>query len=189
VAKRLNDDESRGETREFLRQQWDHRYGAQARQWADAVFNARRELLEHLAAVWKQNRGLKTLAQEAKNYWVAHEFVPGHVNPEWLCEWAERLLLRTGLLIPSPGGITFAHDTFPEYLAASAIAYKSQPHESMARDLLGRWHESGWREVVLFALGIWSEKGTDLTAALSGIDLTSREGLGFAGAALAGGCA
>jgi hypothetical protein len=189
LAVQLNDDQSLGEKRKVLRKQWEDRYGAQAIQWADAVFNARRKLLEHLADWRKQNGGARALGDEATNYWFARGLVPkDDVDRQWLCDQAENLLLGTGLLAWSTGEITFAHDTFREYLAAFKVANRSEPDENATRALLSRWRDSGWREVVLFALGIWSEKGNDLTDDLkTSIDLTSREGLEFAGAALAEG--
>jgi predicted NACHT family NTPase len=152
VGDRLEKDKSLGEKRKFLRGQCEDRDGEEAIRWADAVINARRKLLEHLA-FWQQGGGAGALADETANYWVSHKVVPSDVDRQWLCELAETVLLGTGLLTRSTGEITFAHHTFAEYLAASAVANSSKPDDDAAQDLVGRWLDSGWREVVFLLLG------------------------------------
>jgi tetratricopeptide (TPR) repeat protein len=162
--------------------EWARAYPGVGGDCAQRVFINRRALLEHVAR-WLQSGGAGALEDEAAAHARRSGWVPATVeDADWLRRQMESLLLDTGMVTRRAGEAAFIHDTFREYLAASALVKEAgAPDTKVARALVGRWSKPRWREVVLFALGIWSEQDRDVT------DVVRRllpRGLLFAGTAL-----
>src|SRR5262249_32416558 len=62
----------------------------------------------------------------------------------------------------------------------------NDPDSENSRELISRWHEVHWREVLLFMLGKWSEQGQDVSRLLRTVGSTT-PALSFAGVAIAEG--
>jgi hypothetical protein len=102
------------------------------------------------------------------------------------------LLQRTGLISQFGKEERFIHETFREYLAASALARRYRPQDDDAWNYLRRWADKEWREVILFLLGIWSEDALDqgsldVSEVLHQVSDAEDSGVVFAGTALAEG--
>jgi len=97
-----------------------------------------------------------------------------------------RFLNSSGLMVWEGAHLRFAHKTFQEYLAAEALS--SQPPDAAAtQDLLARWADPHWREVILLALALWSrrpEHSEHIAAWLRTVLRSGRRGGYFAGTAL-----
>jgi hypothetical protein len=187
----LFSEEAQRETAESLRQDWERYLGRRGEDWADTLFYERRTLLEQLA-LEQQGGAVGSLVEEATRY--AREQTRGLQQPYrgWLREQIRFLLQRTGLVSQYGEEERFIHETFREYLAASALARRYQPQDDNAWNYLEQWADKEWREVILFLLGIWSEDaldqgGHDVSEVLHRISESGDSGLVFAGAALAEG--
>jgi hypothetical protein len=101
--------------------------------------------------------------------------------------FVEVLGRRSGILIRRGSESQWLHPTFGEYLAATALTDDYDAETDEARDLVAHWSDDRWREVVLFALGIWSAAEQDVTTLVRGIWRTDAEGRTFAATALAEG--
>lgn len=183
----LEDEESVRETRQPFREEWDKRYGSDGQMWADRLFNQRRGLLEHLA-LWKQEGNPGSFIEESLRFIEHHGWIPLELEPEWLSRQIEIFLRRTGLLIWHGDRQGFIHNTFGEYLAASALARANFPDQSAGSAVIDRWSEDSWQEVVLLLLGIWGAEDLNIDNPIQHIqDIGGHEGLIFTGLALAEG--
>jgi hypothetical protein len=77
---------------------------------------------------------------------------------------AAGLLQRTGIVILHGNDGSFIHETFREYLAASALAQTYSSNDAETLPLVMRWRDDRWREVLLFLLGIWAQGESGLQA-------------------------
>ncbi len=72
---------------------------------------------------------------------------------------------RSGVLQSTGTECEWLHRSFCEFLAGEFIACNA-PESSAAVEACAKWYAHEWREVILFALGVWSDHGHDLTAPL-----------------------
>ena len=72
---------------------------------------------------------------------------------------------RSGVLQSVGTECEWLHRSFCEFLAGEFIACNA-PESSAAAQACAKWYAHEWREVVLFALGVWSDRGHDMTAIL-----------------------
>lgn len=187
VATLLYDEEAERETAESFRREWKKYWGKKGEDWADTLVSQRQVLLEHLA-LWQQQGGSDPLVDEAMRYAYEQGWLERPRNEKWLREQMKTLLRRTSLLTQRGDEQTFIHDTFREYLAASALAFTSEPNDEESWSYVSSWAEQSHREVVLFLLGIWSEKGKNVSGLVQRIRESSKnEGLLFVGTALSEG--
>lgn len=183
----LEDEEAARETRASFRLEWDKRYGAQGEESADRLLNHRLALLEYLA-LWKQAGNTGSLTNESVNYIIRQNLVEAEVDRDWLTQQIAIVLRRAGLLNWHGGKPVFVHNTFAEYLAASALGRSCIPDYDSTLQIIDQWTEETWREVVLFLLGIWSSKGERVDRYLTHItDSGGSDGFVFAASALADG--
>lgn len=185
----IDDEESERRTRAAFRQAWDQRYGHRAEVMADDVFSLRRQTLEYLATTRQQTRDgpLLGAATEfmARHWTVSADLVP---DPEWLAQQAAVLLVRSALVVPAGPDYEFIHETVREYLVADATVRSGlTPGEPAAHDLVRRWREAAWRQVILFLLGIWSNRGQDIDDLLGLIRGDGPAGVIFAASVIADG--
>ena len=93
---------------------------------------------------------------------------------------------RTGLVTQRGDDYEFIHPTFHEYLAAAALVRdcRAEPEHVWQR-VVSYWPMANWRGVVLFALGLLSYEGKDVTDLIERVRRQDEEGLLFAATALA----
>ena len=123
---------------------------------AGRVWLWRRQLIERLALSLQQG-DLGKLVERAVE--VIRANGPGwgeSLARRWHDSLAAGLLQRTGVVILHGNDSSFIHETFREYLAASALAQTYSPDNAEALPLVTRWRDDRWREVLLFLLGIWA---------------------------------
>jgi hypothetical protein len=185
----IDDEESERRTRAAFREAWDQRYGHRAEVMADDVFSSRRQTLEHLATIRQRTRDASLLegATEfmARRWTASDDLVP---DPEWLAQQAAVLLIRSALVVSAGTDYEFIHETVREYLVADAAVRSGlTPSEPAARGLVQRWRKAAWRQVTLFLLGIWSNRGEDIDDLLGLIRGNSPAGVIFAASVLADG--
>jgi thioredoxin-like negative regulator of GroEL/energy-coupling factor transporter ATP-binding protein EcfA2 len=162
VTALLEEEESIRGTRKLFISLWENRYGLQGMACADKLFVGRRQMLEHIA-LWQQKGNEEPIIEEAIRYVRKQVGVGDSIDDEWLSVQVNILLQRSGLLFQRGREMVFIHDTFREFLAASAIANKYSSNHKRAESLAKLLGRDGWREVLLFLLGVWSEKGTDVS--------------------------
>jgi TIR domain len=178
---RLLDEEEadRGTLRDF-RRIGDQRYGRDGEHWADALFSRRRQLIEHLALCRQDSPGCRLL-DEATSYLMADWLKSHHdqLDKQWARDQAGILLTRSGLMAVDRGLHEFVHETVREYLAASALlGLAPAPDDARSREFIGQFANVRWRQIALFAIGIWSEREIDVTALLRELSATE-DGLIF----------
>ncbi|MBM4086452.1 MAG: NACHT domain-containing protein, partial [Planctomycetes bacterium] len=162
------------ECTEFLLGYWDQvRGGPAARELAEyggLTRSEKRALLEPIA-LWLHERGESGLEVAAKDLeaQVARQFRELFGDPEPQSRRRAELFLRViteraGLLVERETGVyAFSHLTFQEYLAARALADRSDyvPYT------LQRLHDPWWREVVLLEAAHLSSPNTRRSRELS----------------------
>jgi len=186
VTMLLEDEESERGTREQYREIWQHRYGQDGANWADLLFNHRREVLEH-CALERQHGSDGPFLDIAVRYIRTQGWVGSAVPSEWLLGQLGILVQRSGLVTEDGEDRVFLHETIREYLAAKVIARRSVPQDDQGRASIEKWNAAGWREVLLFLLGIWSEDGQDIVGIVDDLRQRGTQGLLFTGAVLADG--
>jgi hypothetical protein len=144
------------------------------------IFEYRREVLECLALA---------LLEEKEVYVSLREFLP-----EDLARCTEKKLMammeilaqqRTGLVAERGGQYEFIHSTFRDYLAASKLVRESRESpKRLWQKAISPWKEEIRQELVLFALGILSDQGKDVTGLIDRIRRSGERGLFFAAGAL-----
>jgi hypothetical protein len=185
----VEDEESERRTRTAFRAAWDQRYGHHGETVADEVFNSRRQIMEYLA-MERQEGPSGTLLDRTLDYvrrkWATHsEIAP---DPQWLAGQAAVLLTRSALVVPIGADYEFIHETVREYLVANGIVRSGlSPDDSAAREVIQRWRAGTWRQVILFLLGIWANRGENIDDLLCLIRDHSPEGTVFAANAMAEG--
>jgi tetratricopeptide (TPR) repeat protein len=175
-----------------LETSWSNLLGPNASQLINDIFIARRALLEFVAARRREHPH-ETLVD------ACIIFIGDLLADEArLKKWLERsmpvlrddllpsFLIESGLVTERGGAHAFLHDTFEEYLAAASIARKHEPHDQPSLAFMARWHDPRWREILLFLLGKWSERGNDLSDLLSSVGRTT-PAVSFIGTAIAEG--
>jgi hypothetical protein len=185
----LEDEEGERGTRLAFRYAWDRRYGRRGEVLADDVFSSLRTILEHLAAR-RQDGYEGSLLDEASRY-VAENWRPRQGQPfdsSWLRLQVAMLLVRSSLVVPRGSGFEFVHATVREYLLATRAFHQGlRPDQPEAADYVQRWRDPAWRQVVLFLLGIWSNRAEPVDRVLEAICVESAEGAVFAASAVAEG--
>jgi tetratricopeptide (TPR) repeat protein len=94
--------------------------------------------------------------------------VPGqlsYLSPNRVDRFLEVMGRRSGVLQSSGGEYGWLHRSFCEFLAGEFIACNA-PESSAAAEACRKWYAHDWRDAVLFALGLWSDGGHDMTAVL-----------------------
>jgi TIR domain/HEAT repeats len=185
----VDSEESERRTRAAFRNAWDQRYGHQGEVVADEVFSSRRQLMEYLA-MDRHEGSADTLIDRTviyvKRRWAAHSAVD--IDPEWLAQQAAVLLIRSALVVPVGGDYEFVHETVREYLVADGISRSGlSPADQGAREVVGRWRAPTWRQVILFLLGMWSNRGENIDDLIHLICDNHPEGVVFAASAMAEG--
>jgi thioredoxin-like negative regulator of GroEL len=95
---------------------------------------------------------------------------------------------RSGVFTRRGDAYDFIHPTFREYLAAwVAVRECKQDPELVWQRVISHWADEKWREVALFAVGILSDKGIDVTSLARRIWRSGPTGLAFVGDAFAEG--
>ncbi len=173
--------------------EWRVRYGKRGETLADDAIIARRDLLEH-AASGQQLKDVAELSGEAAACFARTNKLRS-VDEHWLRERLSYLLCRSGIISRRGNREEFLHDTVREYLTAcrqvticsQESKFANQWDSVQSWQVVKHWRDPRWREVVLFALGIWSENGVDVTEPLEQILHESPEGLLFTAEAAADG--
>jgi hypothetical protein len=185
----VDDEESERRTRAAFRAAWDQRYGHRGEAIADDVFSSRRQILEHLAAERQEGTPgglLDRTARYVKRKWAA----PGDIefDPEWLAQQVAVLLIRSALVVPIGANYQFIHETVREYLVADGMVRSGLlPGDPGAREVILRWRAEPWRQVILFLLGVWSNRGENIDDLLCLIRDDQPDGTVFAASAMAEG--
>lgn len=186
----VDDEESERRTRIAFRDAWDHRYGRYGATVADDVFSSRRVILEHLAVARQDGAQVTTLLDGITGY-LKREWHPAdgiELDPDWLVQQAAALLTRSALVVPTVTDYEFLHETIREYLVATGLVRRGlTPSDPHARELVMRWKLNPWRQVVLFLLGIWSNRGENIDDIVCAIRDDLAEGAVFAANAIAEG--
>ena len=96
---------------------------------------------------------------------------------------------RSGVFTRRGDKYDFIHTTYREYLAAWAVVWECKQDNTYDLDqvwhrVVSHWVDENWREVTLFALGVLSDAGQDVTDLIRCIWQEGTRGLYFAGAAL-----
>ena len=188
VAMLVEDEEAKRGTRDAFLKSWYDRYGERGKREADRLFSQRRFLLENLA-VWRQQGLTGDLIEEAIRFVGKLNTEPIQIDRLFLREQTLTLLERTGLVTTRTGGAEFIHDTFCEYLMATALTASILPTDMASWTAVISWKDSSWREVALFALGELSDDPPDAAEVTSELVKQSVDNgdLVFAGDALADG--
>lgn len=185
----VDSEESERRTRAAFRAAWDQRYGHRGEAVADDVFSSRRQILEYLA-VERQEGPAGSFIDRTARYVKSRWETPGEVELDsgWLAEQAEVLLNRSALVVPAGADYEFAHETVREYLAARGIVNSGlSPGDAAAREVAQRWRAEEWQQVILFMLGVWSNRGQSVDHLLRLIRDGHPEGAVFAASAIAEG--
>ena len=93
---------------------------------------------------------------------------------------------RSGVLVERGGICEMVHPSFREYLAAVGFADLHLPDSTAAQNLPDDWDAVRWFEVVLFLIGVWSDRREDVSLFLEP-KVEKELGLLVAGEALADG--
>ena len=120
------------------------------------------------------------------DYLIAEEGVAKGRARAWGRHFVEVAARRSGMLVRRDDLYEIFHQTFREFLAASAVASAWAPGTPEANAYVDRWTEFDWFEVVLFLFGVWDDGHKNATRTLEHV-LESKEGLRLAGAVLAEG--
>lgn len=163
--------EAERRTLALFRDEFDQRYGSCGQSWAEAVFRERPLLFEQLAE-WRRTKSTKDpagdLAELLVLRWEAETGLDA--DRDWLKRQGEVLLVRSGIFVRRPDGYDFLHETIREFLVARGrVRTAGDPTSDEARSLLDSWSDPDWRQVALFAIGIWSSKGFEVLPALGRI--------------------
>lgn len=151
----------------------------------ERLFDYRREVLESIALALQEERGVRDALIECLRDVVG-----------WSAQDAARkadavlkilVQQRAGLVVLRGDRYEFIHPSFREYLAAAALVRAcGSDLEKVWDRVISHWKEENWHEVALFALGILSDKDTDVASLLERIWKGGEGDLSFAVHTLAG---
>jgi len=121
-----------------------------------------------------EQRSRSALAESLRAFFAS---VPGqlsYVTTQRMDHFLEVMGRRSGVLQSTRTDCDWLHRSFGEFLAGEFLASNAADSPA-ALAACARWHEHSWRPVVLFALGLWSERGHDMTPLLERVidDATS----------------
>lgn len=172
--------------------EWRKRFGLDGDRRADSLWSSRRLVIELLALRVQSGRG-EPLEDELLEQLVEESTIPmswasSAADRDWLRGQLSGFLLRSGLAIRDGTHTRFFHDSFREYLAASAqIRTHADPEGPRSWEVMRSWGAAPWGEVALFALGIWSEAGSSVGHLIERVPLWHGGGLRFAARAVGDG--
>jgi hypothetical protein len=155
----LADEETNRLTLERFVDGW-RAHGDDGLRCAERLFAARIALVTALAE-WQLDHDIEppdAFLTAAAGQYIDDGKVPQSVRAPWLADQLTRLLARTGVVVRQAGELTFVHDTFREYFAARAITDANGPTGPAAKALLTQWQYRDMREILLFAIALWSRQ-------------------------------
>ncbi len=94
------------------------------------------------------NSGLIPLMRSFLSRSLGHEPAEAFVR-----RFLDLLGRRTGVFMYQGSNAEWIHPTFREYLAAERLSASSDD----STDILARWRDPNWRQIILFLLAIWSD--------------------------------
>lgn len=183
-------EKSADDARSKLAERWNGKFGDAGSNSAIRLFNNKRRLLGDVAlSILEGYRGdlvSETQQISRRNGWLSTDIS----DNERLSRELGRFLRNTGVVAAQGHDHKFIHPTYQEYLAAvskSSPDHENGDSEDDAEDVYSRWRDVDWREIVLFMLGIRSDRGQDVTNIVRKIRRSPGMGADFMGEALSQG--
>ena len=165
-----------------MRAQFREQFGADL---GEALFRHRRRMLEWIALALQEEQDVQVALVERLRQ---PPFSRSDLDVQQDAAGVLEVLAcqRAGLVARRGDTYEFIHPTFREYLAAATLVRECrQDLKQVWERGVSRWVDRHWREVALFALGMLSDEGKDVTALVEHIWQAGENGLYFAGMALA----
>ncbi len=160
---------------------------------AHALVMNRREILEKIALVSQEDSDENlvdiALTFSIEKKWV-DDFGDATEYQSILRNIIRKSLCASGLAIEQGNKIAFPHNTIREFLAAKALSRQIEPSGEATWDLVRRWGDTRWREIVLMLVSMWSLEDKNRNALgkmLQEISLSGGRGAFFAALTLAEG--
>lgn len=150
------------DVRDIFKNNWAQQYGDEGKALGDKLYNFQRGYLEQLALAQQEEK-------TANLSFLDTSWLPEFIEREWLDNQIVDLLSRSGLVQKRDTEWVFIHKQIQEYLASCALSRLYKPTEHDGLEIIFRYKETAWVNIILFLLIKWQTASIDINELLESI--------------------